>query len=347
MLALPIPMLVALVLGFLFIQSRLKGDRPWLFSALLAFCAFQGVVISLSQHYGVGPLRLLQPVTATIIPPLAWVTFQSTAIRPADARDLAHLAVPAFTAFCLVFAPVMLDLVVPGVFLIYGALMLHALRSGADGLPLMRLEAGDLPGLIWRLMAAALILSAVSDGLIALAQFIGHAWLMPWIISVFSSLWLLGIGLLSLSHSVVGEDETTPVAAPVAVADDLRLDAELMAQLNGLLAEEDLYLDPGLTLARLAKRLRVPSKRLSVTINRATGENVSRFINGFRIRRACARLEAGDNVTTAMLESGFNTKSNFNREFLRVTGLTPSAFLSEKGRAAPSSPRVATGQAPV
>jgi AraC-like DNA-binding protein len=39
-------------------------------------------------------------------------------------------------------------------------------------------------------------------------------------------------------------------------------------------------------------------------------------------------LGQGENVTAAMLASGFNTKSNFNREFLRVTGKTPSAFRS-------------------
>jgi AraC-like DNA-binding protein len=29
-----------------------------------------------------------------------------------------------------------------------------------------------------------------------------------------------------------------------------------------------------------------------------------------------------------MLESGFNTKSNFNREFLRVVGKSPSEWLA-------------------
>ena len=118
-------------------------------------------------------------------------------------------------------------------------------------------------------------------------------------------------------------------------------DTELMARLNRLLAEEQLYLDPGLTLARLAKQLRMPTKRVSTAINRATGENVSRFINGFRIRRACERLDAGDNVTTAMLESGFNTKSNFNREFLRVTGSTPSAWLTNNVEPTCRSPETA------
>ena len=32
-------------------------------------------------------------------------------------------------------------------------------------------------------------------------------------------------------------------------------------------------------------------------------------------------------MTEAMLASGFNTKSNFNREFLRVKGESPSKWL--------------------
>jgi AraC-like DNA-binding protein len=38
-------------------------------------------------------------------------------------------------------------------------------------------------------------------------------------------------------------------------------------------------------------------------------------------------------VTVIMLESGFGTKSNFNREFLRVTGMTSSAYRRAAGKA--------------
>ncbi|HCW66458.1 MAG TPA: AraC family transcriptional regulator, partial [Thalassospira lucentensis] len=55
---------------------------------------------------------------------------------------------------------------------------------------------------------------------------------------------------------------------------------------------------------------------------------VSRYINKLRIEHACRELETGQNVTTAMLASGFNTKSNFNREFLRITGSTPTKWQS-------------------
>ena len=74
-------------------------------------------------------------------------------------------------------------------------------------------------------------------------------------------------------------------------------------------------------LTRLCK---TPHSRIS--FNRNTGGNVSRHVNGYRIREACRALEAGASVTQAMLDSGFNTKSNFNREFRRVTGRTPSVW---------------------
>lgn len=39
---------------------------------------------------------------------------------------------------------------------------------------------------------------------------------------------------------------------------------------------------------------------------------------------------AAESVTNAMLSSGFITKPNFNREFLRITGESPSAWLDTK-----------------
>ncbi len=115
-----------------------------------------------------------------------------------------HLAVPAFTAFCVVFAPATLDIVVPGIFLAYGVAILVTLGRSAGGLPLVRLEAGGIPGLIWCAVGSALILSAVSDALIALALALDLRLLQPWIISILSSVALLSIGLLIMSKDLVG-----------------------------------------------------------------------------------------------------------------------------------------------
>ena len=331
MLTLPMPMVTALILGLLAVEARLRR-RPPLFSALLAVCALQGVVVSLGQYYLVPGFARVQPVTATAVPVLAWVTFRVTAIGPLPwRRGAVHLAVPAFTAFCAVFAPVALDAAVSGAFLAYGGAILALLvRGGADALPLMRLENGERSDFVWRAIAAALILSGISDGLIAVAAAAGALWLKGWIFGLFSTLSLLCIGVLVLSRSLVGDAE--PDAGPAAAAPaegaaaDEAADRALVARLADLMETERLYLDPALTLARLARRLRVPAKALSGAINRITGENVSRFVNGHRVRHACACLAAGESVTAAMLDSGFNTRSNFNREFQRVTGCAPSLW---------------------
>ena len=329
MLVLPIPLVTSLALLFLLLLVTLRGNRPWLFSALIAACALQGVVTSLAQHYGLTPMRFVQPVTAMIIPPLAFVAFQATAIRAFDpGRDLLHLAVPAFAAFSVAFAPVTLDVTVPGTFMIYAVLILCALRNGTDALPLTRLEAGDRPGVVWRCVAFALILSAVCDWLIALAAMIDALWLRSWIISLGSSLTLALVGVLVLSESLIGAGKKD--ASNSLDSADRRQDADIMDRLNALMDEETPFLDADLTLDRLSRRLRVPVKQLSAAINRTTGDNVSRYVNAFRIRCACQHLQAGDTVTNAMLSSGFNTKSNFNREFLRLKGCSPSTWLASE-----------------
>ncbi|MCB8820754.1 helix-turn-helix domain-containing protein [Microvirga rosea] len=290
----------------------------------------------MAQFYAVPVMRLVQPITATLIPPLAWIALETTAVRRFNPRrDLPHLAVPAFTTFCIGFAPQTLDIVVPGIFTIYGLAMFQSLRAGPDGLPLIRSEVDDWPILIWRGVALALMLSAASDWLIAAAQIAGEAWLQSWIITLTSSVSLLLIGALSLSESLETDEEPIqdPETAPSPA--DVEKDMELMSHLDAILAEHQMFLDPNLNLARLARRSAVPAKQLSITINRATGQNVSRYINSYRIRHACERLAAGSSVTNAMLESGFNTKSNFNREFQRVTGQSPTSWLAnEHNRAA-------------
>ncbi|WP_245447696.1 AraC family transcriptional regulator [Nitratireductor sp. OM-1] len=324
MLVLPIPMIIALVLGALLIRIAISGERPPFLMALLAACALQSLIVSLRQHYGIDALLPLQPVTATFVPPLTWLAFQTASFRPFSLpRDLVHLAAPAFAAFCVIFAPGTLDVVVPGVFVLYGVAILVKLRRSGDDLPLARLEAGRLPARLWGGIGLALILSALSDALIALAVMTGQSWLPPLIISVFSSAALLAIGLLSVSPSATGEPEPETMAEPPHPSEE---DAHLIQRLDALLQSETLYLDPALTLARLARRLHVPVKQLSSAINLVSGENVSRYINAHRIHHACRALEDGANVTDAMLSSGFNTKSNFNREFRRITGTTPSEW---------------------
>lgn len=335
MLVLPIPLAVALVLAFLACRFVLLRDGPSLFPVLLGAAAMQGTLISLVQHYGVAALQPVLPVTAALVPPLAYLAFRQAAIRaPALPGALPHAAAPLIAALAVLLGRGSLhwlpDVALVALYAGYGTAILFQAR-GREDLPLARLEAGHLPRRIWQVVGASLLLSAASDTAIAFALLSGAAWLRPLLVSLTSSLALLAVGLLGLVAARPGsveEDEGSDSDETVrpGTATQIEADRELTARLDALLDTGGACLDPDLTLARLARRLHAPMKQLSAAINRVHGENVSRHVNGYRIRHACKLLADGHSVTAAMLASGFNTKSNFNREFLRVTGETPSAF---------------------
>jgi AraC-like DNA-binding protein len=223
----------------------------------------------------------------------------------------------------------LLDVLIPVSFSGYGAAMLLRLGQGEDSLPHSRLQGGATPLLAWRIIAVSLIASAGCDVLIAYNLAMGQNAMLHWVPSLVSSLSLLSLGALGLSHAIESQrddpaDDGTPSQA------DLDRDQAIIANLDDYVRSQRPFVDPDLTLARLARKLVVPAKQLSAAINRIKGENVSRYINRQRIEDACRRLLEGQSVTSAMLDSGFNTKSNFNREFLRVKGASPSKWLQDQ-----------------
>jgi len=333
MIALPVPLIVALLLGFLFVRASMFENTPRLLGALLLACAVQSAVVSLVHYYGVMELRLVQPITASVIPALAWIAFLESGIRPRfQITDIWHLITPVLMAVVVIFMPLLIDAFLGGLFVGYGVAIFLALHLQRNDMAHTRLASGTFPALIWRVIAIALIISALSDTLISVALQFGAERVPDIILSVFSSLALLAIGFLALSPAIAisrDEDEEPDTDDPTPDTRRTETDipvAEIMAELEELIGRDKLYLDPDLTLARIARRLGYPLKHVSTAINAVTGENVSRYINKYRIEHACRALDAGENVTSTMLASGFNTKSNFNREFLRITGKTPSRW---------------------
>jgi AraC-like DNA-binding protein len=297
-----------------------------LLALFLMAVSLQSLGMALVGGYGVTSIRPVLPVTASLIPPLAWITFRAALFRAPTLREAApHCIAPVFVLFCRIFAPDTIDAVIALVFAGYGGAILLRLREAGD-LPLARLEAGGLPALLWRGLGWALIASALGDLLIAAAFLTGRPDWANTLIGILPAITLLVLGLLSAMNSAVGDAEEERGDPLPLAAESAAVDSEIVARLDDFLAREKAHLDPNLSLARLSRRLHLPEKRLSAAVNRVTGGNVSRHVNGWRIRHACALIHGGASVTTAMLDSGFNTKSNFNREFLRVTGVSPSKW---------------------
>ncbi|MBU4486183.1 MAG: tetratricopeptide repeat protein, partial [Candidatus Delongbacteria bacterium] len=118
----------------------------------------------------------------------------------------------------------------------------------------------------------------------------------------------------------------------ITITDNIK--EEILERLEQLLDNEKIYRDVDLTIDKLAKSMSTNRNYLSQTIYKEFGKNYNDFINEYRIKEAMFMLS--DPITykkysieAIAKESGFNTKSNFNRIFKNYTGVTPSVFNRE------------------
>jgi ligand-binding sensor domain-containing protein/AraC-like DNA-binding protein len=113
-----------------------------------------------------------------------------------------------------------------------------------------------------------------------------------------------------------------------------RMEAAL-TELITLIEEERIYLDPDITLQKLAKRLKIHYNHLSRIINERFGMSFKNYINRYRVEEAKRRLadpaERDRNILDIMYDSGFYSKSTFNTAFRKFTGTSPSEYRKRQG----------------
>lgn len=321
---LPIPVFVFVALVF-FTFSLLRAEkRQYALIILLGLCAAQSLIIAIARHYEVPFMRAVQPITATFIPVAAWPAYKNCTSGYLDILNMLHGLPPIFMALILVQTPHLLDAAIPSLFALYGALILLRSKSGIDVHLQSLFSNGEVPLQLWRIIALSLIASALSDVIIVFSLNAGWEQTVGWLISIFSLGNLLLVGYICLSPQMRVSRDTKHDT----VRTNSHYDVTCWEALQNHMRSHRPYLDPDLTLARLARQLSVPAKTLSATINQSTHDNVSRYINEALIKEAQSFMENGSSVTSAMFASGFNTKSNFNREFKRVVGQRPTAWLA-------------------
>ena len=113
---------------------------------------------------------------------------------------------------------------------------------------------------------------------------------------------------------------------------NLKTDEKKLIYKNILLVmnNKKLYRDPDLSIANLANELSVLPKHLSQVINEFFNKNFFDFINDYRIREAKSQLAESMQTKKTVLEilydTGFNSKSSFNKAFRKSTGITPTEY---------------------
>lgn len=101
-------------------------------------------------------------------------------------------------------------------------------------------------------------------------------------------------------------------------------------KLEELFANKKPYLEPDLTLPKLAEMMNMTTHELSGLINNGFNKNFYHFINGYRIEE-CKRFlkdskEDSPNMLGIAYDSGFNSKTTFNTAFKAYTGMSPTEY---------------------
>lgn len=351
----PLPFVVALLLVVMFIVFFRGGDdvrTNRAFLTLIALCALQSVLVGLRWGYGVSEARYVLPVLAACLPPLVYIAFRGLMRVAAESRIamLANLALSPLLIVIMEFTwPMAIDLALIVIFVGHAIALLLLGRKGPDGLDEAQFASVTSAHRALIIAAIALCVSALFDLLVFFDFEWAHGQNVAALVSNANLFGLLLIGLMAAlaGKSKAPQTAVEPVAELSPSAEPSEQDRDIIARVDRLMETQALYRDENLNLSRLARRLGLPSRQISGAINRSLGVNVSQYVNQLRIREACRLLEETEqSVTAIMLSSGFQTKSNFNREFRRVTGMSPVDWREREVWKLVSPNKTATRQMP-
>lgn len=333
----PLPVITALlcsVIAVLVWRLELGLTRATaLFSAFFGLCAVEALLVGLRFGYAFEALIPLQRTLPLFVGPVMYLGFVSMTVGKSDFPKmiLRHLGAPiVIMAMLWVVADDLraLDWVISGSYLIYTIALGLLWRKGPDALIYARVDiTRSLSNWILR-GTGLLVFILLLDTTIALDFILNQGSNVSALIS-FGTMPLIIILLAILITLPRLLGRSRPVARSTTASQGQ--DAEIEANLRKLLQENKLFLDPEITVQRLARRLHIPSRNLSAAINRTQQMNVSQYVNEFRLAFAADLLVNNDaSVSHIATQSGFMTRSNFYREFQRVFGQSPSDYRNSK-----------------
>jgi AraC-like DNA-binding protein len=146
------------------------------------------------------------------------------------------------------------------------------------------------------------------------------------------SIQILGIMALVLASGGIRQSNLTINFEEESIPKtQVQIDTQILEQLKNGMEIQKLYLNPTLTLSEFAKDLKLNPKIVSQQINTGLGKSFNDFVNEYRVEEVKRRLNSSDIDRLTILgiayESGFNSKTTFNRIFKDFTGVAPRDFI--------------------
>lgn len=187
-----------------------------------------------------------------------------------------------------------------------------------------RVQIRDLKGQWQKLFADKAFATLVGSTLIWVAYF--TASYTSYIIGALSFSLILYLSLLVMLKFKQNKTEEVDKYANNKLTESQIRQYSLM--LEKLMDKEQVFIDPQLTLPRLAKRLSTSHTVLSQLLNEHYQMNFKQYINRQRVGLAQKLLLEQPNASIDDIaeQSGFGASSTFYNAFKQQTGLTPNRF---------------------
>jgi len=110
----------------------------------------------------------------------------------------------------------------------------------------------------------------------------------------------------------------------------------MVHQLENMMLEEQLYLDPEISITKLARQLNTNDKYLSQLFNQQLNSTFNDYINSMRIIEACRMMTStgkpAKSIDQIAEDAGFRSRSAFYSAFKKYTGVTPAFFMKSNMR---------------
>lgn len=345
MVSVPLPVATAFLCGMLAIMTwrlELGAQRAnACFSAFFGLGAVASLLVGLRFGYGVDDLVPVQRTLPLFLGPLMYLGFATLAVEGRNVTRiiLIHLGAPfVLLGFYLLFVTDVrsLDWVIISSYAFYSIALFKLWRRGPDALSFARVDVTQSLS-NWLLRGIGfLTFILLLDSIVALDFVINSGRNASRLISfgTVPLVFLLLAALISLPLKL-SRRRTVATTSLEAEAED----AEIAARLGSLMRDRQLFLDPDISVQRLAKRLGLPSRRVSAAINRTQGTNMSQYVNTFRLTYAARLLtETDKSVTEIALNSGFLARSNFYREFQKTFEQSPTEYRNKSRMKASMGP---------
>lgn len=111
---------------------------------------------------------------------------------------------------------------------------------------------------------------------------------------------------------------------------------QMKDKLTVLMASEKLFLDETLSLPKLAEKMDISVHSLSYLLNIGFDSNFFQFVNRYRVEEAKELLISPKHAHLSMVgiafACGFGSKTTFNTTFKKITGFSPSQFITDSSK---------------